>query len=113
MKSAKKSPLEISSGVTKRLTKELLSYKKELVTQSNRIESLKNASPIDTHMIKKQIQVLDETKEIIPDCISRLRKSVVDLEELMTRGEQGSADVEEANVILLNAQHELDVAASA
>lgn len=55
----------------KRLTKEKAMYEKEVEDQQKVIEKLK-AQGEDEYVIKKQYEVLEESKNMVPDCERRL-----------------------------------------
>ena len=74
--------LKIKTGVVKRVGKELSSYEKELVKQQERIDKL-IASGADDADIRKQTEVLQETKDMFPDCYRRLETSQNELVELL------------------------------
>lgn len=63
--------IKIKTGVIKRLAKEKISYEKEVQAQEAKIEKMV-AEEKDEHDIKKQREVLDESKMMIPDCRRRL-----------------------------------------
>lgn len=130
--SSKKTALAIKTGVTKRLVKELIAYKKEFIKQTERIDALKADDPQDTHMIKKQvlnttkfihssklmsiylllylkIEVLDETRDIIPDCAQRLANSIADLEKLILEQNDNVLEIEDANNVIKEASMQLEI----
>lgn len=63
-----------------RLGKELESYEKEELKQNERIEKLKRDGA-DEYDVKKQIEVLQDTQQMIPDTVKRLVAAQKDLEE--------------------------------
>lgn len=72
--------IRIKTGVVNRLAKELKAYRHEFENQQGRIRKMEQAMPeFDEHDIRKQIEVLDETRMMIPDTQSRLRNSIEDL----------------------------------
>lgn len=75
--------LTIKTGVVRRLTKEKIVYEKEVDTQKNRIEKVKNAGE-DEHVVRKQEEVLAECLMMIPDCRRRLGKAVEELKEFLS-----------------------------
>ncbi|KAI8815047.1 tubulin binding cofactor A [Cladochytrium replicatum] len=83
--------LKIKTGVVNRTYKELLSYRKEAVTQQHRIDSLIEKGE-DFHTIRKQKEVLEETNQMIPDNQQRLAKARQELTELLQNLE-AKADV--------------------
>ncbi|KAI8905597.1 tubulin binding cofactor A [Gorgonomyces haynaldii] len=66
--------LKIKTGVVKRIAKELGAYLQEEQKQQERIQKLRDQQA-DEADIKKQIEVLQETIDILPDCKQRLQKS--------------------------------------
>ena len=79
--------LKIKTGVLKRLAKEKLTYEKEAVQQRERLETYKEQGK-DSHMIKKQEEVLQETLMMVPDCQRRLLKAFEELEKLLETEEE-------------------------
>ncbi|XP_067057317.1 tubulin-specific chaperone A-like isoform X2 [Acropora muricata] len=77
-----KRQLHIKTGVLKRLSKEKVMYEKEVVDQSAKIDKMK-AENKDEHDIKKQIEVLEESKIMIPDCKRRIKSAYNDLQTLV------------------------------
>ncbi|KAJ3411083.1 hypothetical protein HDV05_002753 [Chytridiales sp. JEL 0842] len=74
--------LKIQTGVVKRLSKELAAYEKEQTAQQARIDKLKAANE-DMHTIRKQMEVLDETVQMLPDCRRRLTDAHQELQKLV------------------------------
>lgn len=60
----------IKTGVVRRLTKEKIVYEKEVIQQQNRIERLR-AEGKDSHVMRKEEEVLQESLMIVPDCQRR------------------------------------------
>jgi len=77
-----KRSLKIKTGTLGRLGKEVVGYKKELLEQEQRIEKMRAESK-DEYDIKKQQEVLQETRDIIPDSVRRLESARNDLKEHM------------------------------
>ncbi|KAH9520195.1 hypothetical protein Btru_060245 [Bulinus truncatus] len=88
--------IKIKTGVVKRLTKEKESYEKEAVQLEERLEKMK-ADGKDEHDIKKQGEVLQESRAMVPDTIRRLKKAYADLEELLEK----ESDLSEAEEFTL------------
>jgi len=61
--------------------------------QEARVEAMK-AEQKDEYEIKKQIEVLNESRRMIPDCTKRLRSAHAELTELLDK-EKELADIEE------------------
>ncbi|XP_067057316.1 tubulin-specific chaperone A-like isoform X1 [Acropora muricata] len=89
-----KRQLHIKTGVLKRLSKEKVMYEKEVVDQSAKIDKMK-AENKDEHDIKKQIEVLEESKIMIPDCKRRIKSAYNDLQTLVASTEADCADLVE------------------
>ncbi|KAJ1209347.1 hypothetical protein NDU88_004725 [Pleurodeles waltl] len=74
--------IKIKTGVVKRLVKEKAMYEKEAKQQEEKVEKLK-AEGGDEYVIKKQIEVLQESRMMIPDCQRRLEAAHGDLAQLL------------------------------
>eukprot|EP00053_Salpingoeca_punica_P008720 m.77895 g.77895 ORF g.77895 m.77895 type:complete len:104 (+) comp14723_c4_seq12:105-416(+) len=83
--------LKIKTNVVKRLQKDLTVSSKEVAAQQARIDKLQ-AENGDPYTIKKQFEVLDECKMIIPDTQRRLEDARVDLRQLL----EAHADLSES-----------------
>ncbi|KAG5273013.1 hypothetical protein AALO_G00171830 [Alosa alosa] len=77
----------------RRLAKEEVLYIKEAKQQEEKIEHLK-AEARDEYLIKKQIEVLQESRMMIPDCHRRLVTAHADLLQLL-ENEVDLAETEE------------------
>uniref|UniRef100_A0A3Q3PYN1 Tubulin-specific chaperone A n=1 Tax=Monopterus albus TaxID=43700 RepID=A0A3Q3PYN1_MONAL len=75
--------IRIKTGIVKRLAKEKISYITETKQQEEKIEHLK-AEGGDVYVIKKQMEVLQECRMMIPDCHRRLAVAHADLLQLLT-----------------------------
>ncbi|XP_036973864.1 tubulin-specific chaperone A [Acanthopagrus latus] len=85
--------IKIKTGIVKRLAKEEISYKNEAKQQEEKVERLK-AEAGDEYVLKKQIEVLQESKMMIPDCHRRLAIAHADLLQLL-EAEEDLAESEE------------------
>lgn len=85
--------IKIKTGIVKRLAKEEIAYKTEAKQQEEKIERLK-AEGGDHYVIKKQMEVLQESKMMIPDCHRRLATAHADLLQLLET-EEDMAESEE------------------
>ncbi|XP_012685464.1 tubulin-specific chaperone A [Clupea harengus] len=85
--------MKIKTGVVKRLAKEKVHYIKEAKQQEEKIERMK-AEAGDEYVIKKQIEVLQECRMMVPDCHRRLTIAHADLLQLL-EGEEDLAEAEE------------------
>ncbi|NWI99804.1 TBCA protein, partial [Crypturellus undulatus] len=65
-----------------RLAKEKVMYEKEAKQQEEKIEKMK-AEACDDYGIKKQIEILQESRMMIPDCQRRLEVAHADLTQLL------------------------------
>ncbi|KAK3524558.1 hypothetical protein QTP70_029871 [Hemibagrus guttatus] len=77
--------IKIKTGVVKRLAKEEVLYIKEAKQQEEKIERLKAESG-DEYVIKKQVEVLQEARMMIPDCHRRLAMAHADLQQMLETG---------------------------
>eukprot|EP00128_Syssomonas_multiformis_P007742 Colp12_sorted_trinity150504_noHs@33501 len=92
--------LKIKTGVVKRIAKEEQMYEKEVAQQEARIEKMK-AEGKDEYDIKKQIEVLNESKQMIPDCQRRLEAAVAELKALLEDASvKETKELEEAMTVL-------------
>ncbi|PKU36910.1 tubulin-specific chaperone a [Limosa lapponica baueri] len=74
-----------------RLAKEKVMYEKEAKQQEEKIEKMK-AEACDDYGIKKQIEILQESRMMIPDCQRRLEVARADLTQLL----ENEKELEEA-----------------
>ncbi|XP_030832342.1 tubulin-specific chaperone A-like [Strongylocentrotus purpuratus] len=79
--------IKIKTGVLKRLTKEKLMYEKEVITEGEKVERFK-AGGKDEYEIRKQIEVLEESKMMVPDCTRRIKAAYGDLKNLLDQEEE-------------------------
>ncbi|GCB72113.1 hypothetical protein scyTo_0009031, partial [Scyliorhinus torazame] len=85
--------IKIKTGVVKRLAKEKLMYEKEAKQQEEKVEKMK-VDGNDQYVVKKQIEVLQESRMMIPDCQRRLATAHSDLAQLL-ESEKELEDTEE------------------
>ncbi|XP_015220656.1 tubulin-specific chaperone A [Lepisosteus oculatus] len=85
--------IKIKTGVVKRLAKEEVLYVKEAKQQEEKIERMK-AEGGDEYVIKKQTEVLQESRMMVPDCHRRLAVAHAELAQLLET-EADLADLEE------------------
>ncbi|XP_053557353.1 tubulin-specific chaperone A [Bombina bombina] len=83
--------MKIKTGVVKRLAKEKSMYEKESKQQEEKVERMKSEGG-DEYVIKKQMEVLQESRMMIPDCQRRLEAAYTDLTQLL----ENEKDLEEA-----------------
>ncbi|KAM3940523.1 tubulin-specific chaperone A [Leptodactylus fuscus] len=74
--------IKIKTGVVKRLSKEKLMYEKEAKQQEEKIERMKSEGG-DEYVIKKQKEILQESRMMIPDCHRRLEAAHADLARIL------------------------------
>nr|XP_008530495.1 PREDICTED: tubulin-specific chaperone A [Equus przewalskii] len=74
-----------------RLVKEKMMYEKEAKQQEEKIEKMK-AEDGENYAIKKQAEILQESRMMIPDCQRRLEAAYADLLQLI----ESEKDLEEA-----------------
>lgn len=93
--------MKIKTGIVKRLAKEEIAYEKEAKEQEEKVERLK-AEGGDSYVIKKQTEVLQESKMMIPDCHRRLTKAHQELMQLLEAEEDlcESEEYKEARNVL-------------
>ncbi|NWW96316.1 TBCA protein, partial [Rhynochetos jubatus] len=65
-----------------RLAKEKVMYEKEAKQQEEKIEKMR-AEACDDYGIKKQVEILQESRMMIPDCQRRLEAAHADLSQLL------------------------------
>ncbi|KAK5599736.1 hypothetical protein CRENBAI_016413 [Crenichthys baileyi] len=87
--------IKIKTGIVKRLAKEEISYINEARQQEQKVERLKEEGE-DEFVIKKQMEVLQESRMMIPDCRRRLAIAHADLLQLLETEEE-LAESEEYN----------------
>uniref|UniRef100_A0AC11CLS9 Tubulin folding cofactor A n=1 Tax=Ovis aries TaxID=9940 RepID=A0AC11CLS9_SHEEP len=76
--------IKIKTGVVKRLVKEKMMYEKEAKQQEEKIEKMK-AEDGENYAIKKQAEILQESRMMIPDCQRRLEAAHTDLLQLLCK----------------------------
>ncbi|XP_060592921.1 tubulin-specific chaperone A-like [Ruditapes philippinarum] len=74
--------IKIQTGVVKRITKEKGYYEQEVIREEQRYEKKKSDGG-DDHDLRKQTEVINETKAMIPDTKSRLLKSCGELKNML------------------------------
>lgn len=71
--------LEIKTKSLGRLIKEESLYQQELKEQESHVENLKTSNA-DSYEIKKQVEVLDDTKKVIPEIRKKISEAKDSLE---------------------------------
>ncbi|XP_019616960.1 PREDICTED: tubulin-specific chaperone A-like [Branchiostoma belcheri] len=74
--------IKIKTGVVKRIGKEKTMYGKEVLKEEERLEKFKTEGK-DEHDIRKQEEVLQESKMMIPDCRRRLMAAHEELTKML------------------------------
>ncbi|XP_069820811.1 tubulin-specific chaperone A isoform X2 [Dendropsophus ebraccatus] len=69
-------------GIGARLSKEKFMYEKEAKQQEEKIERMKSEGG-DEYVIKKQTEILQESRMMIPDCHRRLEAAHMDLAQIL------------------------------
>ncbi|KAJ7385365.1 hypothetical protein OS493_016445 [Desmophyllum pertusum] len=92
--SGPKRQLYIKTGVVKRIAKEKKMYEKEVMDQGAKVEKMKEDGK-DEHDVNKQIEVLEESKIMIPDCKRRLKTAYADLTNLVEETKEEFGETEE------------------
>ncbi|KAJ4462269.1 putative tubulin-specific chaperone A [Paratrimastix pyriformis] len=99
-------PLKIKTGVCTRIIKEATSYQHELAAQTQKVERMR-ASGVDASDVKKQMEVLADTRQMLPDCKRRLEAAHQDLAAAMgavSEALRGSATYEAATQTAANVE---------
>eukprot|EP00118_Oscarella_pearsei_P025713 m.308641 g.308641 ORF g.308641 m.308641 type:complete len:103 (+) comp44422_c0_seq1:51-359(+) len=78
--------LKIKTAVVKRLVKEKASYEKEATQQEAKVQKMKEEGQ-DEYVVKKQMECLEETRTVLPDCQRRINAAVADLKAVVQAGE--------------------------
>ncbi|XP_077318713.1 tubulin-specific chaperone A [Lithobates pipiens] len=74
--------IKIKTGVVKRLFKDKVMYEKEAKQQEEKVERMKTSGE-DEYVLKKQNEVLQESRMMIPDCSRRLEAASTDLAQIL------------------------------
>ncbi|KAF3849276.1 hypothetical protein F7725_015773, partial [Dissostichus mawsoni] len=74
--------IKIKTGIVKRLAKEEISYEKEMKQQEEKVERMKTEAGCE-YVLRKQVEVLQEARMMIPDCRRRLTIAHSDLQQLL------------------------------
>ncbi|XP_041370558.1 tubulin-specific chaperone A-like [Gigantopelta aegis] len=85
--------IKIKTGVVKRLTKEKSMYEQEAKQFAEKVEKMK-ADKKDEYDIRKQTEVAEESKMMIPDTLRRLGSATNELENILKQ-EDDLAETEE------------------
>ncbi|XP_046873953.1 tubulin-specific chaperone A isoform X1 [Hypomesus transpacificus] len=74
--------IKIKTGIVKRLVKDKMMYTKEASLQEEKVEKIKAEAGCE-HVIRKQLEVLQESRMMIPDCQRRLSIAHGELQQLL------------------------------
>ncbi|XP_046873954.1 tubulin-specific chaperone A isoform X2 [Hypomesus transpacificus] len=93
--------IKIKTGIVKRLVKDKMMYTKEASLQEEKVEKIKAEAGCE-HVIRKQLEVLQESRMMIPDCQRRLSIAHGELQQLLETEEDlaESAEYVEARTVL-------------
>jgi len=93
--------IKIKSGVVKRLAKEKVMYEVEAEKSLQKLEKMKVDDPED-YMIRKQQELLEESRMMIPDCKRRLVAAWDDLHKMIENDDdlQETEEYKAAKLIL-------------
>ncbi|CAB3370013.1 tubulin-specific chaperone A [Cloeon dipterum] len=103
--------LKIKSGILKRITKEKVLYVQEAEKQGEKVKQMKEKEEDEYH-IRKQEEVLAESRMMVPECQKRLVKAYEDLKNLIDfeTDLKGSEEYKVALGILGDAEVHIDSA---
>ncbi|AMD18590.1 HBL312Cp [Eremothecium sinecaudum] len=99
--------LEIKVRALQRLVKEEKYYINELEEQKAHIERLKQDPQIDQYDLKKQVEVMEDTKRLLPKFYEKVEQFFADLSNFV-KEYQGEEDLTEAKKALESAKVVLD-----
>ncbi|KHN76826.1 Tubulin-specific chaperone A [Toxocara canis] len=74
--------LSIKTGIVKRLVKELAYYKVEVEKETAKLESMKAKPDADEHLVRKQGELLQESRSMIPDTTRRMQQALLELKKM-------------------------------
>ncbi|XP_017751013.1 PREDICTED: tubulin-specific chaperone A [Rhinopithecus bieti] len=74
--------IKIKTGVVKRIVEEKQAFEKEAKQQEEKIEKMR-AEDGENYDIKKQVEILQESRMMIPDCQRRLEAAYLDLQQIL------------------------------
>ncbi|UYV70630.1 TBCA [Cordylochernes scorpioides] len=86
--------IKIKTGIVKRLVKEKQMYEKDVELQKEKIAKLKSEPNSDAYLIRKQDEVLEESRQMIPDTRKRLYLALNDLRNILD-SENDLSEIEE------------------
>lgn len=95
--------LEIKVKSLERLVKEESYYQQEAKDQAEHVESLKKDPKIDPYDLKKQVEVLEDTKRLLPTLYQKIREFKDDLTQFLSTY-KGAENLEPSKIALKNAE---------
>lgn len=95
--------LDIKIKALKRLTKEEGYYQQELKDQEAHVAKLKEDKLVDPYDLKKQEEVLDDTKRLLPTLYKKIGEFKEDLAQFLETY-QGTEDIGDAESAIISAQ---------
>ena len=88
--------LKIKTGVLKRSVKDHISYSKEKTKQEEQLENTKAQEGAEPSDIKLRENMLAETVQMLPMCITNIQKAIDDLSGVQALVEESVGEDEEA-----------------
>ncbi|EJS41589.1 rbl2p [Saccharomyces arboricola H-6] len=95
--------LDIKVKALQRLTKEEGYYQQELKGQEAHVAKLKEDKTVDPYDLKKQEEVLEDTKRLLPTLYEKIKEFKEDLEQFL-QTYQGAEDISDAKTIITSAE---------
>lgn len=83
--------MKLSTDSCKRLKKEIGAYEQEAVKQEQKIAAMR-AKSADEHDVRKQEEVLAETRRMVPDCEKRLALALAKLRDQLAQVDNSADD---------------------
>ncbi|CAM6110205.1 unnamed protein product [Calypogeia fissa] len=91
--------LKIQTNICRRVLKELVSYEKEVESESAKTANMHKIGS-DSHDIKQQENVLAESKMMVPECRKRLKEAVIKLQDNVAEAEEENLPDEQGDEIV-------------
>ena len=91
-------PIQIKINAIKRLVKEESLYKQEVEEQEQYVAGMRKANA-DEYEIKKQVEVLEESKRMVPEVSKKVAQYKEDLATFL-KSYTGTDDLAEAKLLL-------------
>ncbi|KAL0229320.1 hypothetical protein GEMRC1_013938 [Eukaryota sp. GEM-RC1] len=99
--------LKISTSAVRRIIREYEYYKTEVAQQEEKVCRLKDQGA-DSHDVNKQIEVLDDSRQMLPDTLRRLEAAWYTLKQTLDDFVQENPHYEGEEISL--ARHQLQLA---